>query len=117
MSYTLYFTDIMWKNNGIDMNHTGNEPNEMSIGGYETIDDIGFDFEINDYMDNSDIKDDIIISCSYRIETIEFENNTITEVITEEGIVKLNEFNVYVNYPTDMADDIDNRKVKTYTSK
>ena len=117
MSYTLYFTDIMWKKNGIDMDHTGNEPNEMSVCGYETIDEIGYDFEINDYMDNSDIKDDIIISCSYRIECDEFENNTITEVIIEEGVIKLNEFNVYVNYPTDMADDIDNRKVKTYTSK
>jgi hypothetical protein len=41
-------------------------------------------------MENSDIEDDIIIECSYRIETIEYVNNTITEVIIEKGTIVLN---------------------------
>lgn len=87
MSYTLYLTDIIWEKNGLDMDYTDIE---YSVGGYDELDEIGIDWEINDYMENSDIEDDIIIECSYRIETIEYVNNTITEVIIEKGTIVLN---------------------------
>lgn len=87
MSYTLYLTDIIWEKNGLDMDYTDYE---YSVGGYDELDEIGIDWEINDYMENSDIEDDIIIECSYRIETIEYVNNTITEVIIEKGTIVLN---------------------------
>lgn len=87
MSYTLYLTDIIWEKNGLDMDY---KDIEYSIGGYDEWRDISIDWEINDYMDNSDIKDDIIIECSYRIETIDYVNNTITEITIEKGKIVWN---------------------------